>query len=58
MKLKRGFCFNMTISKIGQTVQTVPIFSERPDILRFEYYRYFKSFRKFHDGTLPNALPL
>ena len=30
----------------------------RPDILRFEYYRYFKSFNEFDDGTLPNALPL
>ena len=29
MKLKRGFCFNITISKIGQSVQTVPIFSEK-----------------------------
>ena len=29
MKLKRGFCFNIAISKIGQTVQTVPIFNER-----------------------------
>ena len=63
MKLKRRFCFNFTISKIGQTVQTVPIFSKKaifrwPDILRCEYYRYFKSFRKFDDGTLPNALPL
>ena len=29
MKLKRGFCFNIIVSKIGQTVQTVPIFSEK-----------------------------
>ena len=29
MKLKRRFCFNFTISKIGQTVQTVPIFSKK-----------------------------
>ena len=47
MKLKRGFCFNISISKIGQSVQTVPIFSEkrflRPDILRFEYYSVLKA---------------
>ena len=29
MKLKGRFCFNFSISKIGQTVQTVPIFSKK-----------------------------
>ena len=63
MKLKRRFCFNFTLSKIGQTVQTVPIFSKKrlleTRFLRFEYYGYLKkNFRKFDDGTLPNALLL
>ena len=26
MKIKHRFCFNITISKVGQTVHTVPIF--------------------------------
>ena len=38
MKLKRKFCFNFTISKIGQTLQTVPIFSKK----RFLETRYLE----------------
>ena len=38
MKLKRGFCFNITISKIELTVHTVPNFSEK----RFLETRYLE----------------